>query len=192
MYLSADKALGICIFAAQKVTYKMKKFPLFLLSIAFLSACNNTTKQAEVETEVEAETEEVVQEPEYAVYGETITEEGAVEASELYAMMEGKDSLALKVKGTINESCKKKGCWMKMDMGNGDEMRVTFKDYGFFVPTDLNGQTAIIEGFATMDTTDVETLRHYAEDGGQSAEEIAAITEPEISLNYEATGVIIL
>lgn len=170
----------------------MKKFPLFLLSIAFLSACNNTTKQAEVETEVEAETEEVVQEPEYAVYGETITEEGAVEASELYAMMEGKDSLALKVKGTINESCKKKGCWMKMDMGNGDEMRVTFKDYGFFVPTDLNGQTAIIEGFATMDTTDVETLRHYAEDGGQSAEEIAAITEPEISLNYEATGVIIL
>jgi hypothetical protein len=166
----------------------MKKITLFLLSIAFLSACNNTTIDAEVKTE----TAEVEQQPEYKFYGDTIDVENAVEANTLMAMAGTKDSLAVKVKGTVLESCKKKGCWMKMDLGNGEEMRVTFKDYGFFVPTDLDGETAIIEGFAQMDTTDVETLRHFAEDGGKSKEEIEAITEPEVTLNYVATGVIIM
>jgi hypothetical protein len=35
----------------------------------------------------------------------------------------------------------------------------------------------------------VEALRHYAEDGGKTADEIAAITEPEIELVFEASGV---
>ena len=80
---------------------------------------------------------------------------------------------------------------MKMDIGDGKEMRVSFKDYGFFVPTNLGGETATIEGIAKITTTSVEDLKHYAEDGGQSEEEIAAITEPEVAISYVATGVII-
>jgi len=42
-----------------------------------------------------------------------------------------------------------------------------------------------------VDTLDVPYLRHLAEDAGKSPEEIEGITEPEISLNFTANGVII-
>ena len=80
---------------------------------------------------------------------------------------------------------------MKLDIGNNETMRVTFKDYGFFVPKNLDGETAIIDGYAVVDTTDVDMLRHLAHDAGKSEEEIAAITEPEVGVTYVATGVII-
>ena len=38
---------------------------------------------------------------------------------------------------------------------------------------------------------DVATLQHYAEDAGKSKEAIAAITEPQEMLTFEAEGVII-
>jgi hypothetical protein len=96
------------------------------------------------------------------------------------------------LEATINETCKVKGCWMTVDMGNGEEMRVRFKDYGFFVPTEgVGGMNAVMEGFAFIDTLDVGYLKHLAEDAEKSAEEIAAITEPEISMNFEAVGVVI-
>tara|TARA_R110002072_G_scaffold70522_26_gene170256 strand:- start:351 stop:851 length:501 start_codon:yes stop_codon:yes gene_type:complete len=165
----------------------MKKIAFFLVSLAMLSACNNTTNQEEEKIETE-NTEITV---DYQYYGDTISQDGAIEASELYAMLEGKDSVMVKVKGVVNQSCKVKGCWMKMDVGDGQEMRVSFKDYGFFVPTNLAGETATIEGIAKITTTSVEDLKHFAQDGGQSEEEIAAITEPEVSISYVATGVII-
>lgn len=165
----------------------MKKIAFFLVSLAVLSACNNTTIQEE--DKIETENTEIT--VDYQYYGDTISVDGAVEASTLYAMLEGKDSVIVKVKGVVNESCKKKGCWMKMDIGEGKEMRVSFRDYGFFVPTNLGGETATIEGVAKITTTSVDDLRHFAEDGGQTAEEIAAITEPEVSISYVANGVVI-
>lgn len=81
---------------------------------------------------------------------------------------------------------------MTLDMGNDQQMRVRFKDYGFFVPKEgAEGKTAVVEGFAFVDTLSVDHLRHLAEDAGQTAEEIAAINEPEISINFEAHGVVI-
>jgi hypothetical protein len=41
------------------------------------------------------------------------------------------------------------------------------------------------------DTLSVEMLRHYAEDGGATPEEIEEITEPEYSLSFVADGVVI-
>ncbi|MDA9847118.1 DUF4920 domain-containing protein [Flavobacteriaceae bacterium] len=39
--------------------------------------------------------------------------------------------------------------------------------------------------------TSIEDLRHYAEDAGASAEDIAAIVSPKVSYNFEADGVLI-
>ncbi|MBK9320005.1 MAG: DUF4920 domain-containing protein [Bacteroidetes bacterium] len=101
------------------------------------------------------------------------------------------DINGVKVEGKVNEVCQAKGCWMQLDKGDGTTMRVTFKDYGFFVPKDCGGKSAIILGHAYMDTTAVEDLRHYAEDAGKSKEEIEKITEPEVELAFEAEGVLI-
>ena len=78
-----------------------------------------------------------------------------------------------------------------LDLGDGKEMRVTFKDYEFFVPKDAAGSLAIVEGVASMDTTSVEELKHYLQDAEASQEEIDAVTEPEYNYAFEAIGVII-
>ncbi len=94
------------------------------------------------------------------------------------------------IKGEIAAACQKKGCWMTMTEGE-TEMRVRFLDYGFFVPKDCAGRIATIKGVASFDTITVDMLQHYAEDAGESEEEIAKITEPEYELSFEATGVLI-
>jgi hypothetical protein len=48
-----------------------------------------------------------------------------------------------------------------------------------------------MKGIAAYDTIDVDFLKHLAEDAGQTQEEIDAITEPELALTFEATGVLI-
>ena len=125
--------------------------------------------------------------------GERITEEGAISVAELVKRMEGKHDLRLdaKVEAKITEVCLKKGCWMLVDLENGKTMRVTFKDYGFFVPLECAGKTVIMEGAAYYKTTPVTLLRHYAEDAGKSKKEIQKIKNPEHDLAFEATGVLL-
>lgn len=137
----------------------------------------------------EEQTEAVVENLE--IYGDTITADGAVAATELVSLMADTNQKELKLEGTIEEVCQKKGCWLKVDMGDGKTMRVTFKDYAFFIPKDAAGRKIILDGVATMEETSIESLRHFAEDAGKSKEEIAAITEPTKELVFEARGVIL-
>jgi hypothetical protein len=124
-------------------------------------------------------------------FGDSITLDGAVPSEQLLAKIAGKDSINIKLSGTIEEVCQKKGCWMNMNIGNGQSMKVRFKDYGFFVPKDAAGKTVIMEGFAFNDTISVADLQHYAEDAGKTKEEIAKITEPEMSISFESHGLIL-
>ena len=165
----------------------MKKIAILSFSACLFFACNNTNNPAEAETSEQ----DLSATADYQYYGDSISDEGAVSTDELLALLEKNDSVPVKVRGTILSSCKMKGCWMKMDLADGKEMHITFKDYGFFVPKNLDGEMAIVEGYATVDTLDVLYLRHLAEDAGKSKDEIDAITEPKITIAYEATGVII-
>lgn len=155
---------------------------LFIASIAFFVSCGNTNQTTETTLEENVE---------ITKHGASITEEGAITSSAFFTQFENKDSLDVKLAANITDVCSKKGCWMKLDLDNGKSMRVTFKDYEFFVPKDAAGKLAIIQGIAKIDTTDVATLRHYAKDAEASQEEIDAITEPEINYSFEAIGVII-
>lgn len=128
---------------------------------------------------------------EVSTFGEKITKEGAIATNELTNFIGDKEKVEVKITGKINEVCKVKGCWMTADLGNGKSMRVTFKDYGFFVPKDAGGKTFWAEGEAKTKTTSVEMLKHYAEDAGKSKEEIEAIKEPKKELVFVAKGVIV-
>lgn len=128
-------------------------------------------------------------------YGEKISADGAISYDQLLQKLETSDSLNnVKVKGSIDGVCQAKGCWMNIVSTSDkskESMFVKFKDYGFFMPLDASGSTAIMEGNAYKEETSVEELRHYAEDEGKSAEEIAAITEPITELKFMASGVIL-
>jgi hypothetical protein len=124
-------------------------------------------------------------------HGADITTDNAVEIAEFETLFSGKDSLEIKLVGTIGDVCQTKGCWMTLNMDDSQTMMVRFKDYEFFVPKDASGKTAIIEGIARVDTISVAERKHYLEDNNASQEEIDAITEPEITYSFEASGVII-
>lgn len=169
----------------------MKKY-IFLLALpALMIACAEQTSENKV-GEVEVVEEKVETDVILHYYGDTISAEGAIEANKLFSIVKEQGGFEGTVKSTIHETCQKKGCWMMVDAGNGEEIRVRFKDYGFFVPTEgVEDMEVIMHGQAYLDTTTVDMLRHYAEDAGKSKEEIEAITEPEYALAFEATGVII-
>ena len=124
-------------------------------------------------------------------FGDSIAQINPTKVADVKAKLGTKDSVAMQVEGKIVEVCQKKGCWMELQLDNSETMRVTFKDYAFFIPKDAAGKTVIMEGYAYNDTTSVQMLRHYAEDGGESQAAIDKITEPEVAVVFEASGVII-
>lgn len=124
-------------------------------------------------------------------YGADLDENAVLGTSEMISAVESSGTFKGKIAGEIKEVCTQKGCWFTMALPNGEPMRVTFKDYGFFIPTNAQGFPIILEGVATLTETDVETLKHFAEDQGKSKEEVDAITLPKREITFEATGVII-
>ncbi len=123
-------------------------------------------------------------------FGEKISPDGAHPIADLPKLLAGKDSVQVKLVAKVENVCKVKGCWMELPQADGQKMRVRFKEYGFFVPKDAAGKTTIVNGWAKKYTTSVEELRHYAEDDGQTKEQIAAITKPQTGVAFEADGVL--
>lgn len=159
------------------------------------------TQTAEVETKTTAKPEEIIEvtptkevKVEYASFGNKILADKALSKEQMfqkYKSMKKGDTIAVKFKSKINSVCKKKGCWMKMELAGQTESFIRFKDYGFFVPLNADNQEAIVSGRAFVDEISVAELKHYAKDGGKSQEEIDKITQPKITYAFQADGVLI-
>ena len=161
---------------------------LIKLSVVFLlmfTACKSEKTTKKQETTKEKIT--------FASFGEKIDTENAISAKEMstkFANLKAGDTVNVKFKSTVDEVCQKKGCWMKVDLGNEKQTMVRFKDYGFFMPFNSKGSEVIMNGKAFVTTISVTELQHYAKDAGKSADEIAKITEPKVTLAFEADGVL--
>ncbi|UXX80621.1 DUF4920 domain-containing protein [Reichenbachiella carrageenanivorans] len=126
------------------------------------------------------------------VYGKTFDPTAVSDISNLPKLMSKSDSVWMTLSGPIEKTCAVKGCWMQLKTDQDDPLRVTFKDYGFFVPKNgEEGKTATVQGYCIKQETSVAELQHYAQDAGASEADIASITEPQVGYNFVATGVII-
>lgn len=168
----------------------MRNLFLSLFLVTSFISCNNPTNDQDSSVK---NTEVLVDINEYENFGEAFELTELItndEMREFYAEMEVGDSLEVTFNAKVNSICQKKGCWMTLDLGDGDaESFVKFKDYEFFVPMDAANSDAIIKGMAYKNETTVEELRHYAQDAGKSQEEIDAIVEPRIEYTFMADGV---
>lgn len=122
------------------------------------------------------------------IYGESFeinSSTNILEPSKVYAgiTMEGVFT------GTVVEVCTKKGCWVKLELANGDKATIKMKEYDFFVPEEIAGKEIYINGKAELKTVSVDELKHIAEDGGKSQDEIDAITQPEETISIVADGI---
>lgn len=123
------------------------------------------------------------------IYGEDFESGTPISTAELVKTISTNNSVeGVVVEGTVVDACKVKGCWLTLNSGE-DQIRVSFRDYGFFVPKNIAGKTVVMKGDGKKEITSVADLQHYAEDEGQSAEEIAKITEPLEEFVFVADGV---
>lgn len=91
------------------------------------------------------------------------------------------------VEGVIVKSCENKGCWMQLaPTKDADGVRVTFKDYGFFIPLDAAGMKARAYGIVTRTTHSKSDADHLIAEGAK------LVRNPDgtaTELGFEARGV---
>lgn len=147
----------------------MKKLVYLVLAIIF-TACSNTPTET------------------YDSFGQKISSDGIESFASLDQALENQDSVRIKISGEIDEICQMKGCWMTLKAEEDtDPVRVTFKDYGFFVPKDAHNRKTILEGVAVRETLSEDKARHYAEDAGVPFDSTKTYTE----ISFVADGVLI-
>lgn len=165
----------------------MRNFILSAILIGICWGCNQEqqTSQNEPETTTEAVATSTT-------FGKKFSEENVMTMAQLQEVVREQDSVQAIVAGEIVASCQSKGCWMDIKMVDNSTMKVTFKDYGFFLPIeDLTGKEVVFTGTAKRALTSVDDQRHYAKDAGKSQQEIEAITAPKEELRFVADGVIL-
>ena len=170
------------------------KYGILLLTVA-LVACGGGDASNEAEdtatTETPAVIEHAVEMPDGShvagspllAQAETITLGEALAHPELY---EGK---VVRVTAHIDQVCQSSGCWMIVGE-EGAESRVTFADYGFFVPKDAAGRTVEMDVMVKRETMSEEVAKHLASE--TEGEDPADVTGPVETVSVVATGVRIL
>ena len=126
----------------------------------------------------------------YLHFADGAHEGKAQSVGEVIGKAKENDGKSLRVAGTIQSVCQKKGCWIRVNDGAGEEIFVKFKVYKYFVPLDAAGRQVVIEGTFKVKETSVDELRHYAEDAGKK-EEAAKIVAPKREFTMMADGLAI-
>ena len=101
-------------------------------------------------------------------YGAAITSTSSLRTSELFASLDKYLGKTVTVTGIVRESCSKKGCWLELADSmdpNAKGCRVTFKDYGFFIPLQSKGALATVQGEIDVQTMKASEAIHLQNEG---------------------------
>lgn len=108
--------------------------------------------------------------------GEIITRGAAISRDakpvSLAKVLESPDQYAkapVVVEGVATSACDRKGCWMQLGATADDKqaVRVTFKDYAFFVPLDSKGSNVRAEGVVAVKKLTKRDADHLEEEGAK-------------------------
>ncbi|MBL9038170.1 MAG: DUF4920 domain-containing protein [Archangium sp.] len=100
--------------------------------------------------------------------GEKLKGLKAVTLEQLLAKPAEFDGKTVAVEAKVRRACERKGCWMELSSSDSAPgVRVTFKDYGFFVPLDAAGSTAKVEGLVKVASLSPERAKHYESEGAK-------------------------
>jgi hypothetical protein len=120
-------------------------------------------------------------------FGAAVKGTKPISVDEAIAQLNKSQQPTLLVEAKVDKVCLKKGCWMALKSKTTD-VRVTFKDYGFFVPVSLVGKTVWVEGRMSEKKLSLAQTKHYVEDEGGDP---SKVTEARTDYQFEATGVLV-
>jgi len=157
--------------------FSMSGVRLLVAALLALTACNTRVKPAPTTTPDGKK-----------LYGQPLAPAAPITVAALLARPD--TAAPVTVEGSVRKACTRKGCWMELAESPREGTpgcRVTFKNYGFFVPTDSAGARARVQGQVEVDTLPAEAVRHYEEEGAVFAGKQPDGTAKEVRL--VATGV---
>ncbi|HXI13301.1 MAG TPA: DUF4920 domain-containing protein [Thermoanaerobaculia bacterium] len=101
--------------------------------------------------------------------GDAVPGHQAITLGTLIAKPESFTAEPVVIAGVIDKACTKKGCWMQLadKKGSSSAVRITFKDYGFFVPLTSAGMRARAIGVAEVKTLSASEAEHLVGEGAQ-------------------------
>ena len=118
-------------------------------------------------------------------YGAPIKANNSIALSAAIKQLDKRSTANVLVKGKVDKVCTVKGCWLGL-VNEKEDVRVTFKDYAFFVPPSLIGKTVVVEGVMEKVTMSLEETKHYVKDAGGDPN---TVTEPRVEYRIVASGV---
>ena len=169
---------------------------VFSLGLSLFSlGCESKTPEAEASptTTVSSATTP----PATKKLGAPLTLKSTTQLKELLTSPDDFAGKTVLVEGTVTRACSKKGCWMELSTAPhspagaasppGAACRVTFKDYGFFVPLDAAGSHARVEGELEVKEVTAAHVNHLEAEGASIAGKQADGSAREV--RFVATGV---
>jgi hypothetical protein len=140
-----------------------------ILTVVALSACAlvpRTLVAGEADGVVRL-SEPVTVTDDYEEFGAVVrSPESAVTLSELVSHADDYVGRPVTVTTQVAKVCRKKGCFFIAREGDA-LARITFKDYGFFIPTDSGGKEVTLNGTLERRQVTERQARHYREDLGE-------------------------
>jgi hypothetical protein len=128
---------------------------ILVLALLVLTACNTRSKPAPTATPDGKN-----------VFGQPLAPATPMTVA---ALLAGPDrGRSVTVEGSVRKACTRRGCWLELAESPREGTpgcRVTFKNYGFFVPTDSAGSHARVQGQVEVETLAAGVVRHYEEEG---------------------------
>jgi hypothetical protein len=110
--------------------------------------------------------------------GDTLKGLPTVALAEVLAHPSSFEGKTVAVEAKVRRACQKKGCWMELAASDeGPGVRVTFKDYGFFVPTDSAGRIARVEGTVKVATLSEAHAKHLEGEGARVARSSTGVAQ---------------
>ena len=147
------------------------RFPLYLkCAMIVIALVGATTSVAADETKVIRLSEPVAQTADSESFGAPLDESVAVVPLAKIASDGGSYvGQSVRVVARVAQVCQKKGCFFIAQEGDS-VVRISFKDYGFFVPTDISGKRVAFVGEVIARDLTADEAEHFAEDlGGDAA-----------------------
>ncbi|MDF3065942.1 MAG: hypothetical protein K0R38_1543 [Polyangiaceae bacterium] len=148
----------------------------------------NSTKEAPAKAEAPRAATSVA--PAHKTYGAPLGQNPTAAVGDVLKSPEKFAGQRVTVEGAVRAACTRKGCWMELSEGpdpSAAGCRVTFKDYGFFVPTDSAGSRARVDALVEAKVIKPEMVAHLESEGATFAEKSADGSAREVRL--VATGV---
>jgi hypothetical protein len=121
--------------------------------------------------------------------GDKLTDAPTITVDQAFTDAKALAGKNVKITGTVVSVCAKKGCWFEVKGPSDKSMRITAKDYKFFVPQKAAGMIATIEGQLEVKTLSQAEAQHFEEDAVEgTGKEAKKIDGPVDELTIAAVG----